>query len=438
MNLNAEVQEFTVANGKNVVSGDFVSYYTTASENILISTEFSTYDHVQIGNGMCINQSNGVLYLLKQTENGLEILDAYNNYSVLDFEVLSDGSVVACITESPKLIRLMISNDSFQYVCSASGTISSVLESTGSLYSIEYEGYLYVFLPSTQTVPETNQTATIALSVYLYDISQDDAMEYIKTVADKITTTEAWQYSTATSLRLYKPLIAGEYFCVPTKITWGSGSGASTKSYITKFKVSNQAVVYISEKATSFEGRQKMQSFHGKYLFYAYEEYLMLFNTANDSIATYSLSNFGFANGEYDIYYSKISNDKIAIFFAGIAAYASKGVVRENGIFEINKATGSIMLTTNIFKPVFSLHGTYNSASRNGIICVDELVNDIVYNDGMSCSHTISYEPDAGLLTEKTNKSYVQPYTGGLAIGVAKQSGTAGQSIEVYVAKPST
>ena len=86
MNLNATVDEFTVAEGNDITSGDFVEYYTTVSERTLISSSMSILNHTKTGNGLCLGISDNVLYLFEETISGLEIVGAYNDYVVSDYE----------------------------------------------------------------------------------------------------------------------------------------------------------------------------------------------------------------------------------------------------------------------------------------------------------------------------------------------------------------
>lgn len=421
MNLNADVQEFTVASGKNVVSGDFVSYYTTVSEKALISSPFSTYDHTDIGNGLCIVLSNNILYLLKLTENGLEIVDAYNDYTTIDYALLSDGSIALCIEESPYLIRVSVSSERFGYVCSVSGEPSDIFAGLTAYYVSEHNGELYLF-------SSKNSDSYLRLSVYLFDVSNSSKITYKITIAsDKYF--ENWKMSGNNGEyrhRIYKPIFVGDYLFAFSDTNYDD---SLNKIFIDKNAPSIELVGAIKY---SYAIPEKIFAFYDKYLLWkrqGVQPVYCLYNIKTDAITTYELKNFGFAvSGTYttDINTSLVGDGGFCVL------YTESNVRGQNGIFKIREATGDLSLASNIFVPTFSQH-----FDSSGVIYLDGTVNNVAYSSGRTYTYVYSYEPSAELLTEKVNKNYVQPYTGGLAIGVAKQSGKAGQSIEVYVAKPS-
>lgn len=429
MNLNAETKEFTVASGKNVVAGDFVSYYTTVSEKVFSSSEFSTFDHAQIGDGMCLCINEKALYLLKQTENGIEVVSAYNDYSVFDFCVLSDGSVAVSVLGTPYIVRLRISNNGFQFVCSASGIPTDSIKASNGGCLAEHEGKLYFFNSFFEYVSQ-NKSHSMYVSPYIFDISKSTQLSYISGTASKNTYT-IWERIDSGVTRLSKAMFVNNNLYIVSLVR-GYLSTSNITGDIAELEIVANTLEY-KESVGAFDGKQCPISFYDKYIFWTDGINIHLYNVMSGNEKAYRLDNFGFSSNVTETSkrttkFSKVENGAVAIFFYG----GSGKKYSQTAVFEINEAPGDVLLKSNIFNPSFTSY-----SNDIGVICIGDTINDIVYSN-RSYSYVINYDKSAELLTEKENKSYVEPYTGGLAIGVAGQSGQSGQTIEVYVAKPST
>ena len=243
MNLNATVDEFTVAEGNDITSGDFVEYYTTVSERTLISSSMSILNHTKTGNGLCLGISDNVLYLFEETISGLEIVGAYNDYVVSDYELLTDGTVAICVKGRPFVIRLKIIEKRFQYICSATGIPEGNIGNNDGGFVSEYGGKLYLFNTKNKRVQSGTASKVCAfLSLYTFDISSETSVIY-QSGEPNTEVLSHWSDIDVIHSFFGKPIFCNGFIYVPYK---KADSYSSNYSTISKFAIVEGSLSYIS------------------------------------------------------------------------------------------------------------------------------------------------------------------------------------------------
>lgn len=419
MNLNATVDEFTVVDGQSVTSGDFVEFETVVSEKTLTSLKLSTKAHSKVTEDLCVVLHNNILYLISSGYNGLEIVDSYSDMLVRDYEILPDKSIVIGVQEEPFIIRLKITNEKFQYVCGATGIPSGEILSTDLNYLLVNGEKLYMFNIRTNVIDSSHYT--YYFSIYTFDVSVSSRVSYISGNFDE-TIYEGLQRSSKSNF--WKPVFVGENIYLLSE-------KASSKKFL-NFQIIGGSLNIISNESVAAGTDVPLICFFDKYILSLSGYVLYIYNTKTGVSTQYTLPNFGFNisyNGLLYAEISEISEGRFAIFFYG---GSPQKTYYQNGVFKLSESTGALELESNIFNPGFSSF----SNSQIGVIFLNGIINDLMYVNNVTKSYAIEYKQGAGLLYDKTKEGFVKPYSGGIAIGVAKQSGKSGQKIEAYVPTP--
>lgn len=426
INLNAGIQEFTVANGKSVVAGDFVELYTIESESVLTYANIKQGKTAQISENLVITQSGETLYLLKMEEGRLNIVDSYSEKAVGGFCITENGGIAVAIKSSPYLVKLKVQNG-FLAKDSEAQSVDDI--SPGTLYGIsveEKDGRLYV-IGSTRTQSGSTYHYTGRILIFKENAGGNMAPETTSYITFNLLS------GVTTPYYISGTFSAGGYiFCCLDSEAYKSKS-------IVKISIQGSEAS-IESISTNAVNSLFPVTFYNKYAIWASQgtdgSNLYIYNAQSNSVEQIDMSGFGFpVASDYDskkrtrAAYAKYEDDKLAIFFSG-----GGSTYLNVAVFKVSNS-GNLQGLSNIFKV------EYESASFTEadvyLFFLNRTVNPACYFSSATHCLAVSYNAGSHELTDFVQPDYVKPYEGGSAIGVAKQSGTSGQAVEVYVAKPS-
>ena len=411
MNLNAEVQEFTVANGKNVVSGDFVSWRTVKKESVLTYSDIEQGKTEQVGENLVVTQSGEALYLLEMVNGNLRIVSSYSEKPVGGFCIMQDGGIAVAVKSSPYLVRLVVGNANLE-VSSEAQNVSVTIPTPFGVE--EKDGKLYVL----------GRYSAFEVRLYPFTYSAGgmtlESSTYIEINLGNNISGLDWTgaFSASGNIFIISNYVQGNRFVY--KIAFNSGN--------TTVKTEQ-----VSEKGlkTLFP-----VSFFDKYVIFSSSYNLYIYNAETEEMKEIDMHGFGFpATDSYtaanrNSAFAKHGDNELAIFFnGGGSSYLSAVVFRVAN-------SGNLEMASNIFKLKFE-SASVTTATNMYLFFVGNSVNPTCYASNATRCISSTYDSASEQLTDYVEPNYVEPYTGGLAIGVAKQSGKSGQTIEVYVAKPS-
>lgn len=424
--INADIEQFTVAEGKSITAGDFVEYKTQQNEGLVANAYITFYNQTKIGENLLLTLSNDTLLLLKMDNGQLKIINSYNESIVYDYLVLSDGSIAIRIKDYPYITRLKVENDLFSVICQAEGITDNSIEYSNNRLA-EYNEKLYLIGEKKYTI--TTNPEKYGLVFYIFDISHAEKITYIdkkETDSDFIGTMEAYE--------IYSAFVIKDYIYLVEKLKKASYSDMEYRMIRITFDDVNDLSGYeiVSQK---IDAVQKPIVFHEKYIFWIYNFSIYLFNNNSKATNVIELSTLGFYRGTISsdwllprCVFSKVNNEKLSLF--NCADPKGTFYSYETAIIQIDELTGNVNKISNIFVPDIKF-----KAWHTEVVYLEGTINNIYEINGTTKSYYASYNQETNVLSDQVDTAFVKPYVGGSAIGVAKQSGVSGQTIEVYVPK---
>lgn len=416
--IKGNVEQFKVAEGTSVAVGDFVEYKTVKSENVLSYNRVQQEKTEQVGVDLIVTKSKGSLLLLRVAEDKLNIIASYNEKKVNGFCTMSDGRIAVSVNDEPYLVILKIENDLFIISTEATDSMpapaSSVEEFNNKLYLIQarkessvYYATFYVFLE--------NEDSTISL-----EKTDDTNIEFIRTSEYKV---------------VLNTFILGSNICY---IIYGEDSSGNIRS-------ENSGAITIKEDGfgkynLGFDGDAKSFfpiTFFDKYAFWGKTNAFYLKNISSGEKTGINADSFGFVWKESNLNYcksayAKYGEDKFAIFFFGGEREVKYYQV---ATFQLNKNSGTITRLSDIFIPEFTELTQSIGHNVFGMFFFENNVIPTQYANNATYDYMIAYDNNSNQLSDQIDKNYVETYKGGNTMGVAKQSGTGGQKIDVFVPK---
>ena len=374
--LNANTVDKEIKTG-NIVAGDFVNYYT---ENSYIPFSDYFYFLANIGDytvGTSPNSSSGSLVLIKNNE----ILSRYSTYTVED--IASIGNYIV-FSSGKMLLIIGIQNDTLVLVDS--------YEFSKNIKFLECANNKIVAFLGSQSTYDTCAVCQISQNGQIQGLVESSVSTYM-------------QNSYSPDLRYYD----GWYYMLSL-----SSSGGS---YNFKFQLNANNQIENFASTYSLPGSDSKR--------FLYQKDSKVLYWGNSSTTNYywvelTTGAYTFVNGINGIAVTRISEDRLFLAKPNTSSYIVE-------LFSFDDESVEVTLLSSLNESGYYgsmplgrcwLKGN-NACIKNsdgGQYCVE--IADIVNNT----------------LTHRQNKNYVKPYAGGIEpIGVAKESGTAGDTIAVYV-----
>lgn len=415
--IKGNVEQFKVMEGTSVVAGDFVEYKTVKGENILSHTDIRQGKTEQIGENLIVTKSKESLLLLKVVEDKLNIVASYNEKKVNGFCAMSDGRIAVSVNSAPYLVILKIENDLFIISTEATDSMPAPASSVE-----EFNNKLYL-------IRARRETHSYYATFYVFLKNEDETISLEKTDDTNIS------FDVSTNYSAFNTFILENHICYILYETDSSGeielerSGAITikEDGFEKYKFG----FYVDAESFS------PITFFGKYAFWGKREYFYIKNISSGEEIKINATSFGFViKSNYLNYcksaYAKYGEDKFAVFFFGGEREAKYYQV---ATFQLNKNSGTITRLSDIFIPGFT--ELTQSINRNefGMFFFENNVIPTQYASNTTYDYMIAYDNNSNQLSDQIDKNYVKTYEKGPTMGVAKQSGTGGQKIDVYVPK---
>lgn len=372
--LNANTVDKEIKTG-NIVAGDFVNYYT---ENSYIPFSEYFYFLANIGDytvGTSLNSSSGSLVLIKNNE----ILSRYSTYTVED--IASIGNYIA-FSSGKMLLIIGIQNDTLVLVDSH--------EFSKNIKFLEVANNKIVAFLASQTNYDTCAVCQISQNGQIQGLAESSVSTYMQNAYNP-------------DLRYYN----GWYYMLSL-----SSSG---NSYNFKFQVNVNNQIENLASTYSLSGNSKR---------FLYQK---------DSKVLYGET-------AYKNYYWVELTTGAYTSVNGINGIATTRIT-ENGLFLAKRDSTSYYVELYSFNDEsveVTLLSSLNDSGYYGAMplgtCWFKGNNACIKNNDSGTYYVEIADIVNNTLTHHQNKNYVKPYAGGIEpIGVAKESGTAGDTIAVYV-----
>jgi len=373
--LNANTVDKEIKTG-NIVAGDFVNYYT---ENSYIPFSENFYFIANIGDytvGTSSNSSSGSLVLIKNNE----ILSRYSTYTVED--IASIGNYIA-FSSGKMLLIIGIQNDTLVLVDSH--------EFSENIKFLEVANNKIVAFLASRTNYDTCAVCQISQNGQIQELAESSVSTYM-------------QNAYGPDLRYYN----GWYYMLSL-----SSSG---DSYNFKFQVN------VNNQIENLASTYSLPSSNSKRFLYQ-----------KDSKVLYGES-------AYNSYYWVELTTGAYTSVNGINGIATTRIT-ENGLFLVKRDSTSYSVELYSFNDEsveVTLLSSLNDSGYYGTMplgtCWFKGNNAYIRNSDSGTYYVEMADIVNNTLSHHQNKNYVKPYAGGIEpIGVAKESGTAGDTIAVYV-----
>lgn len=437
MAINGVVKQFRVEEGKTITAGDFVNYqsYSVSDVFTLISSKKNVKNAKQIEDNIYAVSMGNELYLIEYDGERSEILSLYNDHVINSFDVLSDSSIICSVKAYPYVVRL-------KKIGNALALQNYTSENTEVINSIFCFVYRNVFC--VLDLPDTSVPANPDLRVHFYDISNDYDITYNSTKIVfagggeenyikkplcnfAIINNEVYyigglggdKRNVAYHLGLYRLNIDfNTYNCITSAVIPDlignviSVIPGNYESFSGFFEACNPTPAVIDNKYYIV--------FWGNYVKSEsdLELYAYVCNIVNKTVSVQSMASLGFDKTKTGALCSNtLDNDKFLVM-----------TDKQSAILKLNY--GTLITQSNIYNnPLHYDDSIGGSVLENGL-----KFSFIAGEDDGVKGINLQTNMDYSTISEVAKENIVQPWeTKADATGVAKQSGVAGEIIEVYV-----
>lgn len=410
--LNGELKEFTVSDGSDIKAGDFVSYAVGAEYNAFMSQNYASPDQpVYIGGNLFLQIINSYLRIVEFDGVSLNIMYTYSDYMVCDF-ALYDENTVVCVTSSSGMNVAVLAISEGALIEKNILLVSSTADSA----------FCHVLHGKVVCIRISDNTP------YLYCYSITD--EGVTLEWENLNLDYSWYYVTPT-------IDDGDSIYIEAK----SSSSSSYYIYICKlsFDETVSSNISISRSTIVSSGSSTLDDAAMS----IYNGYVLSFL----SYSTYLYSKIYITNTKSmqsagSVYYSDLGfeDTATATYKLGISGFYDDGkflLYKEDSIaiLQFDSVALNISRVSNIIGdwqyPYFS--DAY--ANGNAIAVLSKSSN--------SSANAVTYisyvEEKDNVLSGRWESNPVQSYDKDIgALGFAKTSGTAGDTILVYTPKATT
>lgn len=407
--INATVEQKEIKSG-NIIAGDFVEYYSTPT-----SISLSSFVNFKFEvNGYLIGLVGTTLVAFK---NGRQVA-SYVEYTCS--KIGQCGNFVIFYDNNLRIVGVLsIENDTFTlldtYTTSDDRDANAIWGANGKICYVSYY--------------QSGST----LYVGVLDVSNNGVLSnYYKTTLTNVSSNSNSVYDVAYYNGYFYVIFLGMYAGVSIKLSIDGSNQASIVTTINNIQFQygkNFRTVYKKNQIiaiASYEGDTISTSTSN-------QGYLGLLNFVTGNGNTKTLQNFGEV--------LTIINDSLLLTSA--RNYSSNTYFTYTiNLCSFNDST----LELSILDTIELSDKTYGSITKGLRFSTGGIKDNIVYvqlkggqsNPG-NPDYTISlFEVINNELKDITQKNYVQTYGNGNPIGVAKDSGVAGDIIDVYVPVPTT
>lgn len=386
--LNATVVTKEVESGQSIVAGNFVQYKTVSYDIEIGSTTIKKL--LKYDEGLFIaNYNDYTLKLLKFDGVHSEVLDTYINEPIYDFNIDENGHILGITkystsaTDKGAIRTIDIVDNAF--VARTRIGLDTYSITNGSIYIVR--GLVYTLMVGSGSNPH----------LYVNILSDNDG------VLTKVTT----QDDSSSTYRTY----AGG-------IVVGGYAYNFYQTNDSSYKYLNCAKTYfgnnsVSVSVTTLIDRVPIGNINGWGARSLYGNKFMMTRNENDIVVIDTNMNVAVYHGSFDFSIldgklHQIENNKILVC-------GNKTCIAEldDELVSVNQLSNKITASHNLFR---------------------ENDNEFIYfTDGQVLS-AYSYSSDYLSLSQPIDVDYVRNWDGNYKlIGVAKQSGVAGDTIEVYI-----
>lgn len=420
--INASTQEKLISTGR-ILRGDFVEYYSTPSWIDLAGGadfKFTIGDYVIAAFGSLLSAFKNGQRIAVYSEYGCDVINKYNDWIVFydtgtatvgvlkienDIFTLIDAIIIdsttstnCCIAAGDGKICVTRPNDIVVVDIDDDGTLSNAVVTSASIatsyerYLNYSEGFYYSFTDYKATGGYTYTSATLKTA----EITIDG--QNVATVGNSITCYGANIYNNSTDY-----------------------NGKARQIY------QKDRIIGIASTYYRYEYRYSSEEYHGQ------QGYIYFVNIATGAVTTITVADHGEA-------ISCISNGKLLTSKCYKYQHGTSDgqwVYRANAIrlYAFDEETYSL---TELSVKTYS-EDTENAVQGNRAGCEENRVYVQLRQSGTTHPGGIRiYEITGGTMCDISDKNRVEPYVNGNnPIGVAKESGAAGDTIPVYIPTPS-
>lgn len=487
MNINANVENFQVAEGSNVVAGNFVQYKMASDDrkydtNVGYGSDYANSNNeapkvLPCGNNRYVrryknnSEENITWFNLIDVSNGFKVLSTFSIASdnLPAFCLLSDGNIAVCYMTSTTTIEVRIYNivDSFAQLnnydftteIAGNSKLSHITQIGNSKIIVNNENHFFICNYSSGEITgnQYTQLEELATARSIYD---NDWNTYAVGEDKFILFRTFYSYD-----RVDKGYLMNDYYCSLIKVLEdgsaletldnilldSSGSvGMSLNTFLWGNAFGINGKVLFSE---GNGGNGSYKSAHETKIYYVQNDKILQTSTLNplielESEGIFLPSNvvFSDARGSATAQYAKEDVIYISVC-AHIERSGGQGendacktaIYRMEYSTKMGEFTRSNIVTfegeedSGVYTYKFGF-GQFFESDSGDVYYLYETTSSSGYEKQGRWLMKLSYKD--GILTMGNSTGMVENYDGsGAAIGVAKQSGKPGDIIEVYTPK---
>lgn len=472
LTLNATTEEFQVADGQNITAGNFVQY--EMKENMEKYDENSSYYNyfhssddvgkvVFCGNDRYIlryvnrNERDNFIFNLIDVRDGFHVLSVFSiksSYNITPaFCLLNDGNIAIAYGSRDIVVEIYRIESEFElirnYEISASGSVRDIVQLGNSKIIISMYEDIVICDYANGTIENNREILNIlggissssAINVrswnlfpdgenrfFLYGVNGNNGAYSDTLFLFEENSNEVEKIDEIRMSGTGKPNNAlwGNISCINGKVLYSLGDSSKETSlakdyYLTKIYYSN------AEKISVTAGIDLLQNVRSS--FSDLENYESLFTKTD---GRYSSGTAQYV--KENVFYAAVlpasstinENSRTAIFRIEYEEKLKR--FRTSNVVTFETGQGG-------YYGYRSGYGFFFESSSGDAYYLCETASSEPYDYDKTGRYLLKMKYKNGILEMGEDTGYIENYTGKTAIGVAKQSGTAGQRIEVYIPK---
>lgn len=405
--INSDIISAEVTGG-NIVAGDFVSYESSEKLSLIEGVAVGSLTHVK--DDYYVSISNGGLHLLIYNGSSVETKFVYNEVSILAICILSDYGILCAA--SGKFIKLKIENDELILVFAIETTIPNNPQ--------------FMFVWEDNLICIAHGANTAYLYCYFYDFSLEDNNIVYRRYKDLSLSTQL-NANTSWTFGSFEVFSGNVYFLLSYSTSSDYKSVASlTINYLNDtFEFNNYRFMTKPSSGISYGGVAIGKKIRDKY-------YIVFYKPWSSSVSyTFSVLVYNLASGTYSTYNGLFDSSFVhSIFLISTEFEDGKFALLFNEKIALLQMDESVQMPLLLGQPFefTSVKNVSGIAKRE-----HSFVITVPSSQDTTCLFLSSDDNDTNIVSE-INKDKVKLWDGNVwTIGVAKDSGTEGDTIDVYV-----
>lgn len=396
VSINATTDEFEVATGNTIVAGDFVEYHYDSQVKPLNSTFVGQNYLVDASSNLYIGLIGGFATLFTYTDGVINIVDTYS--STTPFIVrLNSTHYVLRNTINNHLVLVEVSNNEISYVAETSSSYPNTTPHrvNDTTIALIINTYLYTIITNSEYT-SISQGASLSMS------SASNGYFFVGATETKIVVAT---YTTSGQTRNYAAYI---YVGNDTFTT------LSYDSYFSFTTYNNYAMKFYPDIVIAdryFLATCNSRSGSGTY---TYGQYIYLLDVVDKRLPISARNIFDYSDSS-EIKISNVDSNNRFVLASLSNSY------KNAWLFRLDESLMSFEQSEATELPSYYPNTIFNFANRKYAF----MINDSGY---------INADTSANKVVIGTLTDTVQEWSGnGNPMGVAKQNGNAGDTIEVYI-----